>query len=138
MAKITARFLGLQKTLDAVRGQATIAQEGAMKGLIKGGARIQASSMKKTPVEYGFLRASAFSRKALDGSVAVEVGYHQAYARFVHDNTKMKLRGKKRKSGIGTYWNPGEAQFLLKAYKEQLKAVISDVREAIGAEKKRG
>lgn len=59
------------------------------------------------------LRAkAAASIKGDSGSVVV--GYTAKYAVFVHENVEAKNIGKNvpRRSGLGTYWNPGGPKFL--------------------------
>jgi len=124
MASGTGSVKGLTRVLQRLNSVVQNTEQGAIRGLLAGGMLIQRRSMARTPVEYGFLRASAFTRRAQGDENSVEIGYSAGYAKFVHDNTRMKLRGKKRPSGLGTYWNPGEAKFLSKAYAESVKDVI--------------
>jgi hypothetical protein len=134
MAKVSVELKQLHRTLEKLTRASSAGERGAMKGLFAGGLLVQRRSMRQTPVEYGFLRASAFTRKAIDGSNAVEVGYGAAYAIFVHENTEEKLRGKPRPSGLGSYWNPGKSKFLEDPYKESLREVIDLVKRYATAE----
>jgi len=127
MAK--SEIKGMVKLLRQLNSTVTNVEQGAIKGLLAGGLLIQRRAMKRTPVEHGFLRASAFTRRAQNDSSLVEVGYTAGYAKFVHEKTAMKLRGKRRRSGLGTYWNPGEAKFLEKAYNESVREVIDLVKK---------
>jgi len=136
MAKITVEVKGMVKVLADLSKLGPVTEQGAFRGLLAGGLLIQRRAQKRTPVEYGLLRASAYTRKAQDGTPTVEVGYTAKYARWVHDKTQMKLRGKPRRSGIGTYWNPGEAQFLKKAYDESIRDVIGLVEKFIKKDQK--
>lgn len=120
MARVLAR-------LNAAHGKSS---DVTMRTLMTAGFLVQRQAMKYTPVEYGFLRASAFTRKAQDGSLAVEVGYGAKYAVYVHENTAMKLRGLQRPSGLGTYWNPGTAKFLHRAFVEMRRQVLELVKKA--------
>lgn len=129
MAKVTAEIKNLNRALEKLGRVVVDTQAGALRGLLAGGLLVQRRAQKRTPVEYGLLRASAFTRRAQDGSLAVEVGYAARYARAVHEKTAEKLRGKRRRSGLGTYWNPGESRFLDKAYRESLGEVIGLVRK---------
>ncbi len=123
MAAVTGSVTNLARALEKLNGTVLIVGDGSIKGLLAGGLLIQRRSQKRTPVEYGFLRGSAFTRRAQDDPRYVEIGYGALYARAVHDKTEMKLRGKRRPSGLGTYWNPGEAEFLRTSYYESLDEV---------------
>lgn len=112
----------LNAAIDDIEGK-------SMAGLMAGGLIIQGDSQKRVPVEYGNLRGSAYTRKAQDGSQAVEVGYTASYAVFVHENMEQKLAGQERPSGLGVYWGPkGEPKFLEKAVREKADAVVRAVR----------
>lgn len=55
--------------------------------LVRCGLLLQAESQKIVPVDYGFLKNSAFTRK--EGSTdlpAIVVGYTSVYAIYVHEN----------------------------------------------------
>lgn len=57
-------------------------------GLIKAGEYVQAESQKIVPVDYGPLKASAFTRISGKNTAKpkVTVGYTAAYAVYVHEN----------------------------------------------------
>lgn len=129
MSKITAETRGLSRAQAKLNALVVEKADGALKGLLAGGLLIQRRSQKRTPVEKGFLRGSAFTRRAQDGSLTVEVGYGSVYARAVHNKTEEKLRGKARPSGLGTYWNPGESLFLKKSYDESIREVVQLVKK---------
>jgi hypothetical protein len=59
-------------------------------GLVKAGRFLQGQSMNVVPVDYGFLKASAYTAVfgANTPDVEVNVGYNAAYALFVHENTQ--------------------------------------------------
>lgn len=61
-------------------------------GLIEAGLRLQRESMKIVPVDYGNLKASAFTRAEGQDTpyVVVTVGYTAAYAVYVHENLDAK------------------------------------------------
>jgi len=133
MARVTVQVQGLARTLQRLNAMPAVKEKGAAGALQTAGLLVQRRAMKYTPVEYGFLRGSAFTRKAQDGSLAVEVGFGAAYARFVHENRRMKLRGKRRPSGLGTYWNPGRSQFLRLAFVELRRELIALVTKAVAS-----
>lgn len=94
------------------------------RGLLAGGFVIERDAKKRTPVERGNLRASAFTRYHPNKEDVVQVGYGAAYALFVHEATDEKLRGQLRPSGLGKYWNPGESEFLAKAVQDKKDEVV--------------
>lgn len=128
--------------------------EAAMAGMFAGGLIIQGESQKGVPVEYGNLRASAYTampgnltrvdESGLDasenrpdptipaGSKFVEVGHTANYAIYVHENMEQTLKGEPRPSGLGTYWNPGGPKFLEKAVNENAREVLDQVAVRIG------
>lgn len=102
--------------------------ERAMAGLLAGGLVIQGESQRRVPVEYGNLRGSAYTRRAMDDPRAVEVGYTAAYAIFVHENMEQKLKGEPRPSGLGEYWGPsGEPKYLENSAREKADDVVKIV-----------
>lgn len=92
---------------------------GVRKGLVAAGLLLQRESQRLAPVEFGNLRASAFTRPSGSGfDTVVTVGYTAAYALFVHEKVGMVLKGQPRRPSpphIGRYWDPqgvGQAKFL--------------------------
>lgn len=100
----------------------------SIEGLLAGGLIVQAHSQRNVPVEYGNLRASAYTRKHPTSAGTVEVGYTAAYAVFVHENMEQTLKGEPRPSGLGTYWNPGGPKFLERALDENRAAILEQIR----------
>jgi hypothetical protein len=102
------------------------------RGLKKAGLHLQRASQLLVPVEYGVLKASAFTRASGQGTrTVVEVGYTAAYAIYVHEAIAMKLKGQPRKSGLGNYWDPpgrGQAKFLeapFRSKRDDLRAIVA-------------
>lgn len=87
-------------------------EKGVEIGLKRAGLRLQRESQKMVPVEYGVLKASAFTRATGAGfNTRVNVGYTALYALWVHESIGMVLKGLPRRSGKGKYWDPqGRAQ----------------------------
>lgn len=87
---------------------------GTARGLKIAGLHLQRVSQTKVPIEYGILKASAYTRATGSGfSTVVNIGYTAAYAIFVHENIMMAGKGRPRPSGRGNYWDPnGQAKFL--------------------------
>ena len=111
----------LNKEVNQIRGR-------TIGGLLAGGLIVQADSQRRTPVHFGNLRGSAYTRRAQGNPNGIEIGYSADYAIYVHENVEEKWRGKERKDGIGVYWGPkGESQFLLKAIKAKQKEFIDAV-----------
>lgn len=103
-------------------------------GLLAAGLFVQRAAQKKVPVEYGVLRASAYTRKdparAFLAIAPVEVGFSAAYALYVHENMEQKLKGEPRPSGLGVYWGPhGEPKFLENALRESVKDILQIVQK---------
>ena len=108
---------------------------GVQEGLILAGHFLQAESQRKVPVEFGLLRASAYTRvKGSLFSTEVFVGYTSAYALYVHELVAMKLKGQPRKPSpphIGKYWDPqgsGQAKFLeepARTHRSTMRAMIA-------------
>lgn len=101
------------------------------RGAIKAGLFLQRESQKKVPVDYGILKASAFTRKEGEGfNARVRVGYTAFYALFVHELVQMKLKGKPRPGGRGFFWDPqGQAQ--AKFLEEPSRRLIPEMRSII-------
>lgn len=130
---------GVQQTIDRLAKEGVRVKQGALRGLLAGSLMIQRRAQRKTPVEYGILRASAYTKRLRGGDVdTVVIGYKAPYALWVHEKTGEKLRGIPRRSGLGTYWNPGESKFLQKAYDESIDEVIELIeryaKEPLGTE----
>lgn len=111
--------------LDAVMGELN-RQIGEIKGatvsgLLEGGLLIQRRSMQKVPVDTGNLRGSAYTRKAQDDPMAVEIGYEAEYAAEVHEDLEV---------GHAV----GEAKYLERATSESTQ----DVLKIVTAKAKRG
>jgi hypothetical protein len=86
-------------------------------GLKTAGLFLQRASQLLVPVDFGVLKASAFTRAEGKGfATVVNVGYTAFYAMFVHENVEMKQKGQPRRPpSKGNYWDPagrGQAKFL--------------------------
>jgi len=122
---MTVRVEGIAETLAALNSAIAEIENKTMAGLLAGGLTIQGEAQKKVPVEYGNLRGSAYTRKAQDGSLAVEVGFTAEYAWYVHENMEQKLKGQPRPSGLGVYWGPaGGPKYLDRAVTETSARVL--------------
>ncbi len=108
--------------------------------------------MLLVPVDYGILKASAFTRAEGTGfSTDVRVGFTAGYAAYVHELVGMKLKGQPRDGGRaaitiqvgekprtfkprkkGRYWDPqgrAQAKFLeapFRAFRPTLNQIVKD------------
>lgn len=105
------------------------------KALKLAGLNLQRASMERVPVNFGILKASAFTRAEGEGfKTVVSVGYTAAYALYVHEAIEMKLLGKPRPKGRGHYWDPqgqAQAKFLEGPLREMLPEIKNSLREAL-------
>lgn len=68
-------------------------------GLKTAGLYLQGESQLLVPVDFGVLKASAFTRSEGSGfGTTVIVGYTAFYAMFVHEMVEMKLKGQPRRA----------------------------------------
>jgi len=109
-------------------------RRGVSLGLKKGGLHIQRASQQQVPVEFGPLKASAFTRSTGTGfQTQVTVGYTAFYALFVHE-AKGTWKGLQRLPNPphkGRYWDPqGKAhpKFLEIPVREEKDNVTAIVR----------
>jgi hypothetical protein len=126
---------GLDECLANLNREIKGIEDATIGGLLAAGLIIQRDAQKHVPVEHGFLRASAFTRKAIgstDQKPGVEVGFSAAYALFVHENLEQKWKGKPRLSGLGVYWGPaGEPQFLTHAIERNNEAILDAIKSRV-------
>lgn len=133
MAKMQA-ITGVAEVLKNLKERTVALSEGCNRGLRKAGLRLQRESQRVVPVDYGILKASAFTRSEGAGfQTEVTVGYTARYAIYVHENTEMKLKGEPRFSPHkGRYWDPqgrGQSKFLeepMRRFSKELQALIKE------------
>lgn len=103
--------------------------------LLRAGLRLQRESQKMVPVNFGVLKASAYTRAEGKGmDTRVSVGYTASYALFVHEAVGMVLAGQPRPQGRGLYWDPqgqAQAKFLETPMRTLKKQMYADIREAM-------
>ena len=133
---MTMEITGMEailRNLD-LRGRRAVGK-GMERGLKKGGQWIQRVSQKQVPVEYGPMKAGAFTRaRGSDFNTIVTTGYTADYALRVHEAVGMVLRGQPRPSGLGNYWDPagrGKAKFLEDPFKTERKPVHNIVKREV-------
>jgi hypothetical protein len=120
---------GIEEVLANINREISEIQGRGVDGLLEAGLSLQRRSQSKVPVEYGNLRASAYTRKSIDEPLTVEVGFSAAYALEVHENLELKRAGQPRPSGLGVYWGPkGEPKFLESTVTEGASDFVEIVR----------
>lgn len=125
---MAARVRGTRMVLKNLNREIGAIKDRTAGGMFAGGLIIQGESMRRVPVEYGNMRASAYTQKVTADGLQIEVGYQAAYAPFVHENLEMVLAGQPRPSGLGEYWGPrGEAKFLENAARDKSDDVVEAV-----------
>lgn len=106
MASISS-ILGLNTVLANMKARQAQILQRAGDGLYLAGLHLQADSQEHVPVEFGPLKASAYTKRTGAGAATqVDVGYTAAYALYVHEKVAMKLKGQPRPSGQGMFWDP--------------------------------
>lgn len=126
---MTVRIEGLEETLTALNAEIDQIKGKSIAGLFAGGLIVERKAKQYAPVEYGNLRGSGYTRRAMDDPNAVEVGFEALYALYVHENLEQKLAGQPRPSGLGVYWGPSGARprFLATALSETSRQVVDMV-----------
>jgi hypothetical protein len=125
---------GVEKVIKNIQERKKKAGEAVERGIKKAGLFLQRESMKLVPVDYGVLKASAYTRAKGSGfETKVTVGYTAYYAIYVHEAVEMKLKGQPRPPPHhGHYWDPqgrGQAKFLeepMRRLRPQLLHIIKE------------
>jgi len=124
---------GVKEILENIKEHRERLGQGFSRGVRIAGLRLQRESQRLVPVNFGVLKASAFTRAEGEGlGTEVNVGYTAAYAIYVHENVEMKLKGQPRPGGKGRYWDPqgrGQSKFLEEPARRlapELKQIILD------------
>lgn len=110
--KVKDPLKGINDVLKNLNSEIEGIEKRTPAGLLAAGLHLLSKSQPLVPVEYEKLKASGYAQYADQKKMTVNIGYSAAYAIYVHENTEEKLRGIKRPSGLGTYWNPGGSKFL--------------------------
>lgn len=122
---------GAKEIIENLRRRNERIAQGFSQGLRRAGLRLQRESQRLVPVNFGVLKASAYTRATGSGlKTEVHVGYTAAYAIYVHENVEMKLKGEPRPHGRGRYWDPqgrGQSKFL----EEPARRLIPELRSII-------
>lgn len=124
---------GVDKVISNLRKQRRTLALGVERGIKKAALKLQRESQRLVPVNFGVLKASAFTRTRGSGwDTQAWIGYTAVYAIFVHEAVGMVLKGKPRPKGRGKYWDPqgrGQAKFLeepARRLRPELLQIIKD------------
>lgn len=134
MAQNNPAVLGVKEFQVNLKKSITELGPKVRNGLVVAGLFLQRESQLLVPVDFGVLKASAFTRASGRGlKTVVNVGYTAFYAMYVHENVEMKGKGLPRRpikfkddldwadnpdkwyANRGNYWDPagrGQAKFL--------------------------
>jgi hypothetical protein len=124
----------VQGFLNNVRNKTAAKGKKVEQAIKKCGLLLQTTSQKMVPVNYGVLKASAFTSFSGSGwDTKVQIGYTAYYALFVHEMVEMKLAGKPRPHGRGRYWDPqgkAQAKFLETPYRTLRPQFLKIIKDA--------
>lgn len=112
---------GLGEVLENLNDEISQIQGMTMAGLYEAGLKIQASSQQRTPVKFGNLKGSAYTRKDRLGKKAVEIGYTANYAIYVHENLEARH-------------TVGQAKFLESALRDNEAKIVDIVQQKASVE----
>tara|TARA_R110002167_G_C12659658_1_gene649793 strand:- start:643 stop:1053 length:411 start_codon:yes stop_codon:yes gene_type:complete len=118
--KINAEVIGIDKIISQLRESVQKVEDRTKVALMRVGLALQAEAQERVPRDTGDLARSAGTRmveKPNFGSYAV-VYFGTSYAVFVHEAVNEKLKGQKRSSNNGTYWDNGRSKYLESAYRD--------------------
>lgn len=118
---MTAGIVGLKVVLGNMRKAHQEIKQGQRRGLTKAGLIIKREAMKRTPVDLGNLKGSAYSDLDPYSGKFVEIGYTAEYAPIVHEDLEARH-------------TVGEAKFLERA----VNAKRGEALDVIGRESKVG
>lgn len=129
-----SKVLGATAIAGVIHGKIKAIEAACQKGLKRSGVLLQRQSMLLVPVDFGPLKASAFTRAEGKGfKTVVTVGYTKSYAPMVHERVAMAWKGLPRhKPSKGKYWDPqgrATAKFLEKparAFLPMFNAVMTE------------
>ena len=82
----SVKITGERDVLKNISDQIERMDKVTMKGLLEAGLLVQGVAQGRTPVDTGNLKGTAYTRKAQNGDLSVEVGYTADYALVVHED----------------------------------------------------
>lgn len=132
---IVNKIEGVQQVLANLRKEDQKLSERMSRALRLAGLTLQRESQSLVPVDFGNLKASAFTRVEGSGyDTEVSVGYTAAYALYVHEAVGMVLKGKPRPApSKGRYWDPqgkAQAKFLEEPSRRLTPELLKMIQEA--------
>ncbi len=134
----TLPVLGVKEFQDNLKKEKALLAKRVQQALSTAGLFLQRESQQRVPVDYGILKASAFTRANGRGlNTVVNVGYTALYAMYVHENIEMKGRGMPRdpgNPGRGNFWDPagrGQAKFLEEPARTLRPQLLKIVQNAV-------
>lgn len=117
---------GLDNTISNLNREISSIEKRSVEGIRLACLVAQAEAQRRVPVEHGFLKSSAYTRKSPENPNVVELGFSSDYALYVHENLEQKWKGLDRASGLGKYWGPkGEPKFLENALNIKSKEMLA-------------
>lgn len=115
MRPVITKVVGLENVTRNLNEEIKKLTRVTFAGLLDAGLQIQNVAQSRTPVDTGNLKASAYTRKAMGGRLAVEIGFTASYAIYVHENLEARHTN-------------GEAKFLERAILDNKDAIIEIIR----------
>lgn len=103
---------GFDEVLRNLHKEVAKVEGKSMEGLWEAGLQIQKVSQSRTPVEFGFLKGSAYTRREKN---RIFVGYTQAYAVYVHENLEANHEN-------------GQSKFLESAVRDNQAGIIDIIK----------
>lgn len=137
---INGSVIGIADVLKNIKDAEKKIGVAVSRGLRIAGLILQRESQLMVPVDFGLLKASAFTRATgREMRTVVSVGYTAKYAIYVHENVDEAGRGKPRQApSKGNYWDPagrGQSKFLEKPFvvfhPKLVKVVAAEVKKVI-------
>tara|TARA_R110002110_G_scaffold116153_4_gene287607 strand:- start:301 stop:729 length:429 start_codon:yes stop_codon:yes gene_type:complete len=137
--KINGVLFGTEEFLATMKGKSDRLSYAVGTAMSEAGLDIKRDAQELVPVEFGILRNSARTKltRRKNFRSDVTVSFEAAYALAVHENVRMKLKGKKRVSGKGKYWDgkggQGTSKFLEKAWRNNIDGLRTTIRNTVRA-----
>lgn len=107
---------GLAKVLKNLNDEIGKIEGRTIEGIWSAAFFARAEAQKRVPVETGNLKNSAFTRRAQDDDMAIEIGFSASYAPFVHENLEVTH-------------HVGEAKFLENALRENQDEILKIIKK---------
>lgn len=131
--KINGVLFGVQEFQANIAGKSDEMSYAVGTAMSEAGLDIKRDAQELVPVEFGILRNSARTKltRRKNFKSDVTISFEAAYALAVHENVRMRNKGKPRPSGKGKYWDgksgQGTAKFLEKAWRNNIDALRAKI-----------